>query len=124
MKKQLITLSAIFILLSIGLYILNKLIPEYSFGILETGNVLMLVLSFLAIYMVSLQTGKPGGAFVRGVTGASFLKLMVCLFAALIYIITNRATLYKPTIFVLFGIYIIYTTSETMLLSKIARTVK
>jgi hypothetical protein len=125
MKKQFITTFAtIFVLLTIGLYLLQHLIPAYCFAVLETGNVIMFVLSMVACFLVNSQIGRPGGAFMRGVSGASFLKLIVCMVAVLIYVVTQRATLHKPSIFVLFGIYAIYTTSETLLLSKLARTVK
>ncbi|MBC7553218.1 MAG: hypothetical protein H7257_04505 [Taibaiella sp.] len=123
-KQHVVTLFSIFILLSAGLFVLDSQIPAYRFLILESGNVMMFLVTIAGVFMVQRQVGKTGGAFVRGVTGASFLKLMVCLTAALIYIVTNRTTLHKPSIFVLFGIYMIYTASETMMLSKLAKTSK
>ncbi len=125
MKKEfIVTFVTIFILLTGGLLLLQYLLPKYSFALLETGNVIMFVLSLGAYYMVTRQLDRTSWAFIRGVSGASVFKLMVCLTAMLIYIVSNRATLYKPSIFVLFGIYAIYTASETLLLSKLARTVK
>ncbi len=125
MKKEFIgTFVTIFILLTGGLYLLHNMLPLYSFALLETGNVIMFVLSLGAYYMVNRQLDRTSWAFIRGVSGASVMKLMVCLGAMLVYIVMNRATLYKPSIFVLFGVYAIYTASETLLLSKLARTVK
>ena len=125
MKKQfIVTFALIFISLTIGLYLLQYFLPAYHFSLLETGNAILFGLSMLAFFLVNNQIGRTEGAFMRGVSGASFLKLMVCMVTILIYVVSNRATLHKPSIFVLFGIYAAYTISETVLLSKLARTVK
>lgn len=123
-SKFLGTMAVLFCLITGGLFVLHAAIPAYSFVLMEAGNVVMALLSFIAFALVQQHIDKPGNAFVRGVSGASFLKLMVCMVAMLIYIVLNRQHLHKPSIFILFGIYAIYTTSETLLLSKMARTVK
>jgi Ca2+/Na+ antiporter len=41
--------------------------------------------------------------------------------AMLIYIVINRDTIHKPSVFVLFGIYAVYTAIETVILSKTAK---
>ena len=125
MRKQfIVTFTTIFIILSAGFYLLQNMMPAYRFSVLETGNVVMFVLSMAAGMIVTRQLDRSSWGFIRGVSGASVLKLMVCMIAMLIYIVANRTTLYKPSIFVLFGVYAIYTASEALLLSKIARTVK
>jgi Na+/H+ antiporter NhaA len=55
------------------------------------------------------------------VYSASFLKLMVCMIAILVYVLLNRAHLHKASVFILFGIYALYTIVETWILSKLAR---
>lgn len=119
-----ITITSIFILLTIVFFVLGKSIPAFGFPVLEAGNVLMAVLSFSSFAMVSRQEGRNGSAFVRGVSGASMLKLMVCLIAIVIYVAINRASIHKPTIFVLMGVYLVYSAAETALLSRMARTMK
>lgn len=122
MNKQIsVTLITLFVLLTGGLFALHSVLPAYSFVVLEGGNALLFALSFMACFLVYRQQGKNGSAFVRGVTGATFLKLMVCLIAALVFIFTHKDNLHKPTIFVLFGLYLIYSASETMYLQKAAR---
>ena len=119
-----ITIVSIFICVSIALFVLQSSVPAYRFMVLETGNVVMFGLSLTAWFMVNNQMKKNASAFVRGVSGASFLKLMVCLVSMLIYIVINRSNIHKPSIFVLMGIYAIYTAAETVLLSKMARVMK
>lgn len=119
-----ITIVGIFIALSIGFFILQSQLPSFRFAVLETGNAIMMILSLSAFYLVNKQIGKSGSAFVRGVSGASFLKLMVCMVAILVYVAINRATIHKPSIFILMAIYLVYSATETVLLSKMARTIK
>jgi hypothetical protein len=122
MKKQfLIILFSIFALLTGLLYIVHMLLPAYSFMVLEGGNVLLLSLTLAAFLMLEAQSGKPGMAYIRGITGVSFMKMMVCLIAAGAYIFANKEHIHKPSIFVLFGLYIIYSILEKITLSRMAR---
>lgn len=111
----------IFILLTILFFVLRKMDPSYRFNILETGNVIMALLSLAAYLLVDRKIEGSPHAFIRGVYSASFLKLMVCMIAILVYVLLFRSTIHKPTVFVLFGIYAVYTITETWLLTRIAR---
>jgi hypothetical protein len=122
MKNTLvITNFILFITVGIALYFLQKSMPLLPLLALEIGNGIMFGIAFIAHMLVLKQLDNNPSAFVRGVSGASLLKIMICMFGMLIYIVLNRNTLYKPTIFVFFGIYAVYTVVETILLSKIAR---
>ena len=118
-QKYFLYTSVIFIVLSVLLFIVHVYAPDYSFFALEVGNAIMALLVVAAWFMVNKQTGadRPH-AFVNGVYSASLLKLMVCMFAMLIYVFLNRSHVHKPTVFVLFGIYAVYTIMETTFLSK------
>jgi len=120
-KKFIIVTSVIFVLLSVCFYILKTYLPAYRFVTLETGNLLMAILTLSSYFIVQKQIDSRPQAFVRGVYSASFLKLMVCMVSILVYVLLNRANIHKPSVFVLFGIYAIYTTAETLLLSKLAK---
>jgi hypothetical protein len=120
-KQFIITISAIFVLLSVVFFALRVKAPAFQFAALETGNAIMALLAFITYAMVRNKLDGSPGAFVRGVSGASFLKLMVCMVSILVYILLNRTTIHKPSVFVLFGIYAVYTIAETWLLSKLVR---
>lgn len=124
--KQLFTISilVIFIVVSIVLFIVYKADPAYRYEILETGNVIMLALSFSTYALIRKQEGKNGSAFVRGVSGSSLLKLMVCMIGIVVYAVVNHNNIHKPSIFVLMGIYAVYSATETILLSRMARAMK
>ena len=122
MNKTLISgILIIFIVLSATFYVLSISLPAYQFCTLETGNVLMAGLTFVTWLIVKKQIKERPQAFIRGVYSATFLKMMICMVAILAYVLVNKATLHKPSIFILFGIYIVYSVMETWLLSKLAR---
>ena len=125
MKKNFISaILIVFIALSALFYALHQSAPEYSFALLMGGNILMLVLSVAGHLIVMNQVNGRPQAFVRGVYASSFLKLMVCMAGIVGYALINRPNIHKPSLFMLFGIYVIYSIIETWLLSKMAREAK
>ena len=122
-KQFIIAIVTVFVVLSIVFLTLRIKAPElkFDFAALETGNGIMAILSFVTFVLVKGKLDGSPGAFVRGVSGASFLKLMVCMVSILVYILLNRNTIHKPSVFMLFGIYTVYTIIETWLLSKLVR---
>ncbi len=122
MRKRFIILTVVVFILLSGLFIfMHFSMPGYQAYALETGNVIMAVLSLSSYLMVQKSLGNNPQAFVRGVSGASFLKLMVCMVSILVYVLLNRSHIHKPTVFIMFGIYAVYTIMETILLSKLVR---
>jgi len=123
-NKYIAAIVSVFVVLSIFLFMLDKYVPAFGFTVMEIGNAVMLTLCLGAYFLVMRQIGKTPGAFVRGVSSATFLKLMVCMVAVLVYVLLNRVHIHKPTVFVLMGIYAVYTVVETNMLSKLAREYK
>ena len=122
MKKQfIIAIVTVFVLLSAVLYVLEMKMPEFRFVPLESGNVIMALLSLITFIIVNRQVDSRPNAFVRGVYSASFLKLIVCMVSILVYVLLNRAHIHKASVFVLFGIYVVYTAMETLILSRTVR---
>jgi len=122
MKRQFITVTLlIFVIICAVLFILNTYTHQLNIIVLASGNLIMALLTISAYLIVNKQMKGSPAAFVRGVSGSALLKLMVCMLATLIYVALNRSNIQKSTIFALFGIYIIYATAETLLLSKMAR---
>jgi len=84
----------------------------------------MAVLSAGTTFIVGRQLDQRPTAFVHGVYTGTFLKLLVCVGAVLAYVLINREHLHKPSLFLLFGIYAVYTSVETVMLARQARSVK
>ena len=121
MNKFIIVIVIIFAVLSVVFYALKTYAPDFHFMALEAANLIMAILSLSSYFIVKNQMNGNPQAFVRGVYSASFTKLMVCMISILVYVLLNRAHIHKPSVFVLFGIYAIYTIAETWLLSKIVK---
>ena len=115
-------IALLFIVISIIFYVLKQQVPGYQLGVLMAGNIIMAALSAGSYVMVTRQLKNSSAAFVRGVYSSSFLKLMICMIGIVIYVLLNRDHIHKPTVYLLFGLYAIYTVPETMTLSKQART--
>jgi len=125
MKKSFIGASiVIFIILSVIFYLLKTYAPSYRFNVLMGANAIILLLSVISFFIVGKSISERPEAFVRGVYGATFFKLMVCMASIMIYALLNKKDIHKPTLFILFGIYAVYTAVETLLLSRQARKVK
>jgi hypothetical protein len=112
---------AIFVALCVILYVVHQSQPAFDFTALLVANGIMLVLSLAAWAMLRRNVGERAQVFVRGVYGATMLRLFVCLIGLLSYALIKRPAVHKPTLFVMFGIYAIYTVVETMAFSRQAR---
>jgi hypothetical protein len=122
MKKYFILIVVIlFLLLTAVFYALKTYAPQYSFDALMGGNILMAILVLVSYFLVQAQIDKRPEAFVRGVYSSTFLKLLVCIGAILVYALVNKPNIHKPSLFILFGIYAVYSIVETWLLSRMAR---
>lgn len=122
MKKYFIPIIlALFVLLSVVFYLLHQQVPQISFSVLMAGNGLMAILVLGGYLIVKKQIGSRPQAFVRGVYSSSFLKLFVCMVAILAYVLVDKEHIYRPVLFILFGIYAVYTVFETWALSQMAR---
>ncbi|MCW3121735.1 MAG: hypothetical protein JWQ38_1227 [Flavipsychrobacter sp.] len=120
-NRYIISTVVIFVLLTALFFSMRSFAPDFHFMALEVGNAVMAVLVLASFFIVKKQISERPQAFVRGVYGASLLKLMVCMFSMLIYIFMNRGQIHKGTIFAMMGIYMVYTAMETLFLSKMAK---
>lgn len=125
MKKSFVVSIAVVFVVLTGIFLwLRTAYPAYNFTVLMTGNVIMAVLSYISHYLVTKQINNKPDAFVRGVYASSFLKLFVCIISIVVYAMVNKPNVHKPSLFVLMGIYFVYSAVETWLSSKIARQTK
>ena len=111
----------LFIVLSVIFYMLQTYAPAYNFKLLMSANIVMALLSFISYRIVKQQIKSKPQAFVRGVYSSTFLKLMICMAGIIVYVMINRSNIHKPSIFVLFGIYAVYSFFETITISRLAK---
>ena len=118
-----IVLAAVCAAIAVGIYTFCKTHPAYDMMALLVSDVLMFCLSLFAWRMMRKSVSARPQAFVNGVYGATMLKLFVCLAGVLIYTLAKRPNVHKPTLFVMLGIYAIYSIIETAVLSRTAKKV-
>jgi hypothetical protein len=124
-QKFILTVLFIFALLGAGIIMLHREVPAYDATVLMTGNIVMALLSLLTFYIVTGQLRKNPAAFVRGVSASTFIKLLVCMGGILGYVLVKQGKgIHKPSLFMLLGIYAVYTITETWLLSGHVRNTK
>lgn len=113
---------AVFVAIAALVFVLKES-DLFTFNALFYGNLVIFILSILS-YAISSRfaNSENNGAFVRGVMGGTFLKFFLALVFGLVYIMLNKDSINKADIFGLMGMYIIYTTIETVFLAKSSRT--
>ncbi|MHB1920981.1 MAG: hypothetical protein ACYCOO_01975 [Chitinophagaceae bacterium] len=97
-----------------------------SWGIVDSvgaiGNLLLALLTAISYYFNSQAIkSKNNHAFIRSVYLATFLKLMLCIAAVLVYVVFFRSLLDKSTIFLLMFLYFLYTFLETFSLFHVSK---
>jgi hypothetical protein len=87
------------------------------------GNILLAAVTALS-YHFSFKgmRMKSGHAFVRGVYLSTFVKLMICAVAVVIYVALFKEYVTKGTLILFFLLYILYTVLETYCLMKVAKS--
>jgi len=126
MRRQfVVAIIIILLVLDVAFRVLGNYDPQYHVTALEISNIIMASLSLAAYALVNKRiVGNNPHAFVRGVYSASLLKLMVCMVAVLAYVLLNRSHIHKASVFMMFGVYAVYSATETILLSRAAKTKK
>jgi hypothetical protein len=93
--------------------------------VLVTGNGLLAIITGISYFLTRRGLGQDNShAFVRSVYASTLIKLMLCLFGIGIYVVVNRSHISKSTIFLLMGLYVVYTVFETFCLQKLLRRKK
>lgn len=122
MNKGFLVITVITLLLLSAVFFF--LAPVFDRTALHIGNIVMAVLSLASYTIITKQLSARPMAFVRSVSAASYLKILVCVIGILTYIMINRPDVHKPSIFMLMGIYAVYTIIETIFVQRLARKTK
>src|SRR5690606_2481260 len=77
-NRVLLSIALCFLALETAFYFINQSNPAFNLLTLTVGNALMALLCVITFFIVKKQIDRRPEAFVRGVYGATLLKLMVC----------------------------------------------
>lgn len=125
--RAFLPLTIIFVLSS-GLFItLRSQFEQWKMdpNVMLIGNGILFfatTMSFYLYYKALIQKNTAG--FLRMVYGGLFLKLLICLFTAFIYIFTVRKGVSKGAVFACMFLYFLYTFVEVAILMKLSKEQK
>ena len=86
------------------------------------GNTILFVATLISFYMYSRSlTDNNVHAFLRMIYGGMFAKMLICLFAAIIYIMIVKKDVSKGAIFGCMFLYFVYTFVEISIIMKLSR---
>lgn len=89
------------------------------------GNTILFAATFISFYLYQKSLGNNNvHAFMRMIYGGMFAKMMICLFAALIYIMIAKKEVSKGAIFGCMFLYFAYTFVEISIILKLSRKVR
>jgi hypothetical protein len=93
-----------------------------SRNVMLAGNVILFAATTISFFLYSRSLRNNSiHVFMRMIYGGMFAKMMICLFAALIYIMTVKAAVSKGAIFGCMFLYFVYTFVEISIILKLSR---
>lgn len=117
-----------FLIIFLVIFLLLKMFaPEleaYHFDVsfIRAAHIIIFLLTLLGMW-IQLRASKSTNinAFLRGIYTSLLMKMFVLVGAIFIYISVAGGTINQNAILTCFGIYVIYTAAEVILLLKIIR---
>lgn len=125
MGKYIGLVVAVFaVLLALIFALVNRTPDSYDLNMLIAGNAVLAILSIMAYVMVNNALKSPNpNAFIRAKMGGTMLRIFISIAGIVSYAyLKGKTPATKPTIFLLLGMYVIYTILEAAVLSKKGRT--
>jgi hypothetical protein len=122
--KFILWLAVVFVLITATLFSLQSWLVQtlsVHFEVLVTGNIALALITLISYSLnrKGMKAENPN-VFVRSVYASTLAKLMLCAVGIIIYVLMNRDTVSKATIFLLMFFYLVYTVFETMHLYRIS----
>ncbi len=122
--KAFLPLVIVFIVTTLILVVVPSLdfLWNMDRGVMITGNTVLFAATSLSFYLFrqSLKNNRPH-VFLRMIYGGMFAKMMVCLIAALIYIMMAGKDISKGAIFGCMFLYFVYSFVEISIILKLGR---
>jgi hypothetical protein len=90
--------------------------------VMIAGNTILFAATFISFHLYTKSLANNNvHAFLRMIYGGMFAKMLICLFAALIYIMIVKKDVSKGAIFGCMFLYFVYTFVEISIIMKLSR---
>ncbi|MBL0146609.1 MAG: hypothetical protein IPP48_13590 [Chitinophagaceae bacterium] len=120
-KKVILPIVLLFVFVNAFLLTSSSFITKWGADkdVLIVANIICFVINLLAFLLQSksLQNANPN-AFVRAVMGGVMLKMLVCIFAVFIYVMSAKEV-NKPAVIISMALYILYMAIEIAAILKL-----
>ena len=117
----------LFIFLNAGLAASRSLLSKWNtdYEVVLWGNIILVAATLASFYFYyrSLRS-QQGYGFLNQIYMGIFVKMMVCLLAAFLYIYVAGKSANKPAVIVCLALYLVYTVVEMSQLTKISKSKK
>ena len=126
-SRSFLPISIIFVVSTALLLVLRSTFESWgiSVNVMIVGNVILFfaTLASFLLYTRAIRNNNVQ-VFLRMVYGGMFLKMMVCLIAAFVYIVTVKKGVSKGAVFGCMFLYFLYTFVEVAILMKLSKQQK
>ena len=126
-EKAFLPLLIVFILVNVLLFIPLSLDALWNMDrdVMLVGNLILFAATMISFNLYRRALIKNNAhAFIRMIYGGMFAKMMICLFAAVIYIMIAKKDVSKGAVFGLMFLYFVYTFVEISIIMKLSRKEK
>ena len=124
MGRPFLPVIIIFIVTTVILVVVPSLdkLWNMSRNVMIAGNVILFAATTISFFLYSRSLRNNSvHVFLRMIYSGMFAKMMICLFAALIYIVAVKKGVSKGAIFGLMFLYFVYTFAEITIILKMSR---
>ena len=91
-------------------------------GVLFIGNGLLFIITVISFFIAHKGVYHPNpNVFMRTIMGSIMLKMLLLIIVAFIYISVFKKDINKPALFILMGLYLVYTFLEVSGLMKMLK---
>lgn len=120
-KKPWLNLIFIFLIVNI-IFVLGRSFLEkfgVDFEVLRIGHILVFTVTMLSyLFHHKAITATKTNTFITHTYAGTFIKIIVILAAALIYIFYAGKAVNKPAVFICMSLYLLYSFLEVMIIAK------
>lgn len=122
--KAVVPFVIIFLAVHLLLHFFAEALKQHSFDVdfLQVANLLIFLLTLFGLWIQLRAAQSPNiNAFLRGIYTSLLMKMFVLVGAIFFYISVAAGEINQQAILTCFGLYVMYTAVEVILLLKIIR---
>jgi len=121
-RGPLLNFLVIFLVLTMILFVLQNRSGNagIDYNVMLVGNTILFIATLMSFFLYRRAYNKDNAQhIIKYIYSGLFLKMIICIIAAVAYILVARSAVNKLALLGCFILYIIYTFSEVKLLSQL-----